>query len=170
MKDKLQVKQLLLDFTVKEVGKFLSENPGLTFYGFAYDCGLQHTSVGLCFNTEEGFEEIIEAHYQYEKTAEEERELKISTGNWKYQCFETIDIHELEELDTILDLDDDYATWDVFSEELLDTICECLLEFSKTETFRKIPKTDDFLFYSVEHDEEIEDAFRRMDRVSATMA
>lgn len=170
MKDKTEVKKLLLDFTVTEVEKFLSENPNLTFYGFAYDCGMQHTSVGLCFNTEEGFEQIIEAHYQYEKTEEETKSIRFNTGDWEYQNFGKINVHQLEELDAISDIEDDYKTWDAFQEEFLDTLCECLIEFSKTETFNKIPKTDDFLFFSIEHDEELEEAMIRMERLQMAIS
>ncbi|WP_205334634.1 hypothetical protein [Flavobacterium fluviale] len=49
--DRYQIKQQLIDFTIIGVQEFLSQNPNLEFYAFAYDCNAEYAEINLCFNT-----------------------------------------------------------------------------------------------------------------------
>jgi hypothetical protein len=166
---KEEIKKSLLDFTIKTVEKFLKENPKLEFYAFAYDCYAEYAEVNLCFNTEKAFEKTLK-NYQTRKfsrvyqTASEIENLKYNTGNWEYQCFDTTYILTEEQLNEIFnDLpDDNYASWKKFVEKLMELFCECLIDFAKTETYRKIPKTKDFKVFCIDHDEDFENVIERL--------
>ena len=175
--DKIEIKKQLLDFTVNSVDSFLNEHPNLEFYSFAYDCNAEYAEINLCFNTETEFEKTLKdyhtgkysEHYQSE---EEINYLKFSTGDWKYQCFETIYVLTDDELTKIFnDLpEDDYKSWNEFVETLREIFCETLLDFSKTETFKKIPKTDNFLAFCIDHDEDFKEAVERLKNIKKKYA
>ncbi|MDR2425184.1 MAG: DUF4303 domain-containing protein [Prevotellaceae bacterium] len=166
-KDKL--KKQIIEFAVKGVEKFLNENPNLKFYALAFDCNAEYAGIGLCLNTEESFQNTLK-HYQtgdsakYYQKAEDIKDLKYNTGDWEYQCFENLDVFDENELQKIFDEmpDDDYQSWNNFVNDLLELFTESLVEFSKTETFTKIPKTDNFIVYCIDHDEDFDDAMERL--------
>ncbi|MBC1533478.1 DUF4303 domain-containing protein [Listeria seeligeri] len=99
--------QNIINFVINSVEKFLSGNPDLTFYAFAFDCNVEDAEINLCLNTEEAFFETL-AFYQSGKFAEqyqtEERmqDLKYNTGDWKYQCFETFYVLNEEEVESAI--------------------------------------------------------------------
>lgn len=62
-------------------------------------------------------------------------------------------------------VDDDYGAWKAFVNSLFDLFTNQLVEFSKTEIFKKIPKTNDFKFFCIDHDEDIEEAIEHMNLV-----
>ncbi|SHF95104.1 DUF4303 domain-containing protein [Flavobacterium defluvii] len=169
--DKQKLKQQLISFTIKGVKDFLDNNLNLEFYAFAYDCNAEYAEVNLCFNTMEDFDKTLN-HYQNGrfsenyKTDEAINDLRYNTGDWKYQCFDSIDILSEEELNKIYnDLpEDDYKSWNIFVEELMELFCECLLEFRTSEVYHSIPKTKDFVSFCIDHDEDFEDAEERLKR------
>ena len=175
--DKIEIKKQLLDFTVKSVDNFLNEHPNLEFYSFAYDCNAEYAEINLCFNTETEFEKTLK-HYQTGKfskhyqSEEEINALKFNTGDWEYQCFETLNVLTDDDLTKIFNdiPEDDYKSWKEFVGNLLEFFCETLLDFSKTETFKKIPKTDNFLAFCIDHDEDFEDAIERLENVKKKYA
>jgi hypothetical protein len=170
--DKMEIKKQLLNFTVNAVENFLNEHSNLEFYSFAYDCNAEYAEINLCFNTKTEFEKTLKQYqtgrfsmnYQSE---EDINGLKFNTGDWEYQCFETLNVLTDDELTKILNdfPEDDYKSWNEFVETLREIICETLLDFSKTETFIKIPKTDNFIAFCIDHDEDFEDAIKRLDNV-----
>ncbi|WP_270993022.1 DUF4303 domain-containing protein [Listeria seeligeri] len=163
----------IVNFAINGVEKFLRENPDLTFYAFAFDCNVEGAEINLCLNTEEAFSETL-AFYQSGKYAEqyqtEERkqDLKYNTGDWKYQCFDTFYVLNEEELTAIFneiypnEVEDDYQSWVNFTNELLVEFTKSLIAFSNTETFKNIPKTGDFQFFCIDHEEEVEAAIERI--------
>lgn len=170
---KVQLKSQLLDFTINAVETFLKEHPNVEFYAFAFDCNCEYAEVNLCFNTEKDFKITLNSYQSgnYAKKYQKQEainELKYNTGDWKYQCFEGINLITEHELDLILgenpDLDD-YKSWKKFIKSLNELFSECLIDFSKTETFHKIPKTKDFLAFSIDHDEELKDAIMRLEKL-----
>jgi hypothetical protein len=175
--DKIEIRKQLLEFTINSVESFLNEHSSLEFYSFAYNCNAEYAEINLCFNTEAEFEKTLK-HYQtgefskYYKSDEEINDLKFNTGDWEYQCFETLNVLTDEELTKIFnDLpEDDYKSWKEFVENLLEVFCEVLLDFSKTETFKKIPKTDNFLAFCIDHDEDFENAIKRLEKVKKKYA
>ena len=176
--DKTEIKKQLLDFSINGVENFLNEHSDLEFYSFAYDCNAEYGEVNLCFNTEKDFKKTLESYqtgnyadnYQ---TEEDIKNLKFNTGDWDYQCFDSINILTEEELEEILGEDpekDDYKSWNEFIESLNELFCECLLDFSKTETFKKIPKTNNFIAFCTDHDEDFENAIERLEKVKTKYA
>lgn len=167
------IKSELLTFTKRAVEKFLDENSENVFYAFAYDCNAEYAGICLCFNTENEFKKTLNYYQngefsQYYKSNEQINDLKYNTGDWKYQCFASINIFTDDELTKIFQdfPDDDYKSWQNFVEDLMMLFTETLLDFSKTEIFRKIPKTKDFKFFCIDHDEDFEDVENRMNKIN----
>jgi hypothetical protein len=169
VKQKEKVRKQIIDFAIQGVENFLKENPKLEFYAFAFDCNAEYAEVNLCFNTEQDFQKTLK-HYQSGDFAEQYqseediKELKFNTGDWKYQCFDTLYVFTDEELSEIFNEfpDDDYKSWKEFVKNLLDLCTESLVEFTKTETYTKILKTRDFAAFCIDHDEDIEQAMERL--------
>ncbi|BDU24432.1 DUF4303 domain-containing protein [Flavobacterium sp. GSB-24] len=170
--DRSKIKQKLIDFTTTGVQEFLSQNPDLEFYAFAYSCNAEDAQVNLCFNTIQDFEKTLNRYKngrysEYYRLDEAVKGLKYNIGDWEYMCFDTINVLSEEELNKIFnDLpDDDYKSWKLFVEELMELFCECLLEFRESEIYKTIPKNENFVSFSIDHDEDFEDAEQRMLRV-----
>lgn len=163
-----KIKQQLLEFTIEGVEHFLKEHPELEFYAFAYDCNAEYAEVSLCLNTIEDFEETLQRYQQgdteYYQTIEQINALKFNTGDWKYQCFDTIYILDDQQLNDIYNQlpNDNGQSWHAFIESLMQLFSECILEFSQTATYKAIPKTPDFLVYTMDHDENFTDVISRM--------
>jgi len=165
--DRIAIKKKILDFTINGVEKLLQENPDLEFYAFAYDCMAFYGVINLCFNTEEEFQKSLiyykgkyPTHYDADKDV---LRLKYNTADWVFPMFETLDFFSREELTTF----QDEENVDELIETLLETFCECLIEFTATATYKKIPKTADFIVFCVDHDETFEDAQKRFEKVKA---
>ena len=95
VKQREKIKKQIIDFAVQEVENFLKENPDLEFYAFAFDCNAEYAEVNLCLNTESNFQETLEDYQngeyaKYYKSEQEIKDLKFNTGDWKYQCFDTL--------------------------------------------------------------------------------
>ena len=169
VKHKEKVKKQIIDFAVQGVENFLKENPNLEFYAFAFDCNAEDAGVSLCLNTESDFQKSLKDYQngefpEYYQSDENINDLKFNTGDWEYQCFDTLDVFTNEELQEIFDElpDDDYKSWQEFVNNLLELFTESLVEFTKTETYRKIPKSRDFLAFCIDHDEDFEEAMERL--------
>ena len=168
-KDKL--KKQIVSFAEKGVKKFLKENPDLEFYAFAFDCNAEYAEINLCFNTEKDFQKTLK-HYQDGEFSESYQseadinELKFNTGDWEYQCFETLHVLNDKELDKISQQmpNDDDETWNEFVNELLELFTESVIDFTKTETFSKIPKTEGFIAFCIDHDEDVDTAMERLEK------
>ncbi len=165
--DNLAIKQTLLAFTVDKVEQFLRENPELIFYAFAYDCNAEYAEVNLCFNTQQDFENSLiesQAKYPCDYLLDSQiTDFKYNIGNWAFQCFESIQLLTENQLTDLFDSlpEDNYQSWHRVVAELMQLFDECLLEFLKSDSFKKIPKTQDFIAFSIDHDEEVEVAIAR---------
>ena len=181
IKEREKIKSQILDFTIKGVEKFLKENPDLEFYAFAFDCNAEYAELGLCFNTETSFQETLKnyqkgefaVYYKTEvseryKTEEGIKSLRYNTGDWEFQYFDSLNVFSNDELDKIFSQlpDDDYKSWVEFVSNLLDLFTESLVEFAKTKTYAKIPKTKDFICFCIDHDEDFDDAIERIKKYS----
>ena len=169
IKERDKIKKQILDFATKSVENFLKENPDLEFYAFAFDCNAEYAELGLSFNTETAFQETLKDYQagefsRYYKSEEDIKELKYNTGDWDYMYFDSLDVFSNDELDKISNEfpDDDYKSWNKFVSNLLDFFTESLIEFMKTETYAKIPKTKDFICFCIDHDEDFDDAMERL--------
>lgn len=162
----------LLAFTTMQVDKFLVEHSGKTFYAFAFDCNAEYGEVNLCLNTEEDFVRTLYHYQQGEfghlyRSDDEIQDLKFNTGDWEHQCFATIQVLTENELTEIFDKlpQDDYKSWKEFINKLLIHFGKALLRFRQTEQFDRIPKTVNFRSFCIDHDEDIEDAERRLEKL-----
>lgn len=165
-----KVESDLLAFTKTEVSKFLAEHPDEVFYAFAFDCNAEYAEVNLCFNTEDAFAATLTEYQSGEykdsyQSTEQINELKYSTGDWEYQCFETMYALTEEELfgedDEEQEENEEEASSEL-AENLLLHFSKTLMEYTKTEEFQKIPKTADFKVFCIDHDEDLEEADLRL--------
>jgi hypothetical protein len=167
------LKEKIIAFTVESVEAFLIKYPDLQFYAFAYDCNAEYAEINLSFNTETDFAKTLLTYQQkYPNTyqaQEDIQSLKYNSSDWTYLCFESIYIFSDEELTEIFQSlpEDDYKSWHEFVESLMRLFCECLIDFTKSETFKKIPKTSDFKCICSNHDESVEDTQKRMEEVKS---
>jgi len=166
--DRPQLKKTIIEFATRGVQQFLQEHPGLVFYAFAFDCNVEYAEVNLCLNTEADFSKSLN-HYQAKhpqdyQSEEDIRDLRFNTGDWGYQCFDTLYVLTEEQLSAIFQAmpEDDYQTWQAFVEGLVMLFTEALKDFTQTEIYKNIPKTTDFIAFCVDHDEDFEDALNRM--------
>jgi len=171
VKQKEKVKKQIIDFAVQGVENFLKENLDLEFYAFAFDCNAEYAEVNLCLNTESDFQETLKDYQngkysKYYKSEQEIKDLKFNTGDWEYQCFDTLYIFTDKELTEIFNElpDDDYKSWKEFVNNLLELCTESLVEFTKTETYKRIPKSKDFVAFCIDHNEDFEQAMKRLEK------
>lgn len=164
--DVVSLKSELLEFTKTAVSKFLLQHEGLTFYAFAFDCNAEYTEVNLSLNTEDAFKQTLRDYQtgEYAKYYQDEggiRDLKYSVGDWKYLCFETIRLLS----------DDKFAKLynecygeniEKLNEDLMTVFTETLLDFTLTNEYKSIPKTEDFELLCLDHDEDIAVAEKRL--------
>mgnify|MGYP000867196279 CR=1 FL=1 len=161
------IKNDIVSFAITETEKFLTEKSGEVFYAFAFDLNAAYGEVNLCFNTEEYFQKILK-YYQNQSDShvyhsnEEIKSLKYNTGDWEYQCFSTIypiDETYLEKLYHTSYKDGSYSH---VLTKIIHIFSESLTLFKQTETYKKIPKTEDFIAFTIDHDEDVEDALMRI--------
>jgi hypothetical protein len=168
-----EIKQQIIDFAEQGVENFLKENPELKFYAFAFTCNAKYTEIGLSLNTEEDFAKTLKRYQEgeyskYYQKEEDIKDLKYNTGDWDYQCFDTLHIFDDEAMNKFYNEiypykpDDDNEKWSNFVNSLLELFTESLVDFSNTATFKKIPKTDNFIFYCIDHDEDFDIAIERL--------
>lgn len=166
--DQPLLKSTIVEFAIRGVQQFLQEHPGLVFYAFAFDCNAEYAEINLCLNTESDFSKSIN-HYQAKylnsyNNEEDIRDLRFNTGDWEYQCFDTIYVLTDEQLSEIFQAmpEDDHQTWQRFIGGLLTLFTAALQDFTETETYKSIPKTDNFTTFCIDHDEDFEDALNRI--------
>lgn len=161
-----KIKQDVVSFTIEETENFLIKHKGKVFYAFAFDLNAEYGEINLCFNTEDDFSKTLQ-YYQNANSLhgysskEEIQSLKYNTGDWEYQCFSTIYPINENVLTTIIQSLNDNSL-PKFIEELVQIFSECLILFKQTETYQKIPKTADFIAFTIDHDEEVEEALLRI--------
>jgi len=160
-----RIKKELLFFTEKRVAEFLEDNSGLVFYAFALDCNAEYAEVSLCFNTESCFEEDWKSYhtgssFEFVQTEEHKYDFRYNTGNWEYQCFATTYVLTKKELAKIYKKDIEKQT-----DELMSLFCEALLDFTFTDVYSSIPKTDNFKILCLDHDESVEDVESRLNHL-----
>jgi len=166
------IKKQILDFSIQGVEKFLINNPDLVFYAFAFDCNAEYAEINLCFNTEIAFQKTLRHYQAGEYTSDYQSEedikyLRYNTGDWAYQCFDTLYVFSEDDLNDILNKlpDDDYKSWNIFTHDLLNIFTESLMEFTKTDVYTKIPKAEDFTVFSIDHDEDLKEAIERYNSI-----
>ena len=161
-------KQALLPLVQTAVETFLKEHPDLSYYCFAFDCNAEYAEINLCFNTEADFAQTLERYqsgpYGDSYRSEEDiLDLRYNPGDWQYQCFATFYVLEEEALAALYGEDEDRLL-----AEMMRFNCELLALFCKTDTFARIPKTENFRVLCIDHDEDVAAALERTDRCVCT--
>ncbi|MCP2040877.1 hypothetical protein L1281_001467 [Neisseria sp. HSC-16F19] len=158
------VRDTLLQFSRQGVAAFLDAHAGETFYAFAYDCNLEYGEVNLCLNTEQGFQtalgELQAMYAEYRDNADAIRQVRYNTGDWDCQCFDTVYVlneEELAELSACLD-EGNTDAWFAFLDDLAQVCRQALLAFTHTPEYERITKTDDFVCYVIDHEQDVADA------------
>lgn len=142
------------------VEDFLHVHPRQRFYALAFDCNTEYAAFLVGMNTEEEFQKTLKEYQEddesYRTDASAVANLRYNPGDWTYT-----DIAEAE----LFDEDELIARYqDNMEKQCADMrrLCEEILaDFRKTDAFRKIPKTADFVSYCIDHDEDPADALAR---------
>ncbi|ESE40909.1 DUF4303 domain-containing protein [Shewanella decolorationis] len=159
-----RIKAEIMQFITVEVERFLLSHPDKTFYAFDFDTNAEYAELNLCFNTELDFQRCL-TYYQSGKWAtsyqnpEAIQELKFNTGDWEYQCVSTLYVLSDDELQAIQQRlpEDDFSEWEAIVGQIRSVFSECLQLFTQTEVYQAIPKTDDIIAFSIDHDEDVAD-------------
>lgn len=158
--------QHIVEFTEEEVEVFIKEHENEVFYSFAYDCNAETSGIYLSFNTLNSFEETLEKYREGEYASfyndeESVLRLKYNPGDWKYQNFVYIEFIYEDKIKELFDV-----SIDKNSNDLLNIAERALLDFRKTKVYQTIPKTDDFLAFCIDHDEDELDAIERSIKIN----
>jgi len=140
-----------------DINLFLKEHLEEKYYCFAFDCNSEYAQILVCFNTEEDFTKTWEK-YNYQ-TDEDYIEIRYNTGDWKYQGFAEYEVLTEDEMINLYgdDIDLNISEMMKFNYQLLELFCN-------TETFRAIPKTDDFKILCTDHDTDLVEALENTEK------
>ena len=138
----------MLQFSITAIQDFAANHQEEVFYGFSIDATM------LCLNSEQKFSESL-AHYQsedleYYSDAEEIQNLRINTGDWKYQGFADIedsggfDSEAYDEHYQASDEAQKYTPYGLAMDNLI-------AELSTRDAFLPLRRTSDFFVNRVEH-------------------
>lgn len=148
--------QILTQFNT-DLDGFLNESPNKNFYALAFTCNYEYAEILLSLNTEEEFQETL-ADYQveYPQTYNKESEileLKYNTGDWENMDISGFYVMTEEEMIERYgdDLEEQIQEMEQFCKEVL-------TEFCQTDIFKKIPKTENFIAYCIDHDQDVIEA------------
>lgn len=163
------IKNDVVSFAIEETEKFLTEKSGEVFYAFAFDLNAAYGEINLCFNTEEYFKKTLKYYQNQPNTHtyhshEEIKNLKYNTGDWEYQCFSTIYPIDETSLEQLYQKSYDDGSYSHVLAKIIQIFSECLTLFKQTETYKKIRKTEDFIAFTIDHDEDVEDALIRIEK------
>ena len=153
--------QHIVEFTEEEVSLFIDEHKNEEYYAFAYDCNPETNGIYLSFNTMGEFERTLDLYQagSYADLYEEEDyifRLKYNPGDWKYQNFVYIEFIYEAKIKELFGVEINRK-----SDDLLKIAQRALLEFKKTEVYKEIPKTQDFIAFCIDHEEDERDAINR---------
>lgn len=161
------IKNDIVSFAITETEKFLTEKSGEVFYAFAFDLNAAYGEVNLCFNSEEYFQKTLKYYRNQSDSCiyhsyEEIKNLKYNTGDWEYQCFSTIYPIDETYLEQLYHTSYEDGSYSHVLTKIIHIFSECLTLFKQTDTYKKIPKTEDFIAFTIDHDEDVEDALMRI--------
>lgn len=156
----------IVSFTKEEVSHFLKEHPSEIFYAFAYDCNPETKGIYLSFNTKEAFNNTLKKYQMGEfstfyKTTDQINRLKFNPGDWKYHNFVYIEFIYDEKIKELFDvvLDPETNSLMIFAER-------AMLEFKRSSLYQEIPKTDDFISFCIDHEEDELEAIARSIKIN----
>jgi hypothetical protein len=188
-----KLRATLARIALVQVTAFAERHKGEQFYGFAFDCNADYCQVLLCLNTEQDlqdrakklkeappksflpkFDKMLEEKYGVkpkplydDKTMPEiVEQLRWETGDWKYQGFYNCDDNpEWAALATdIAEEEDSDSNREIF----LEAVCHVLPDFQAA--FDRLNCTSNFRGLVIDHDESVETAWRRLEKVQSQVA
>ena len=137
-----------------EIKDFLTENPDLIFYSFAFDCSYEYSDILLCLNTEEYCKQTW-LSYKNGKSSENYQidedyiNLRYNTGDWEYQG---ISDHALFTEEELTESSGDDVKLCV--KEITKCTFEIFTKVLKIDAYKMIPKTDDFAPLCIDHEDD----------------
>ncbi|MCD1124546.1 DUF4303 domain-containing protein [Jinshanibacter sp. LJY008] len=153
----------VLLFVRHEVSQFIDAHPGEVFSGFAFDCNIwEGVELNLCLTTQGYLNELLH-YYQtgargdYYRTDEGILSLKYNSGDWKYQCFSSMNCVKDEDC-SYFDTDDNQQKYQYW----IHLLAQVMNEFLQTPEYAAIPKLLDFKVLVYDHDEEPESSEQRL--------
>lgn len=137
-----------------ELSSFIIKHPRLTFYALALDCNAETKGIYLGLNTLEAFDETLNAYQsgpysEYYENPHNVTRLKYNPGDWKYKNFANVEFYYTDVLK------ERYNS--VFEADgvLLNVYAQALLNFLyETPSFKQLNKTDDFISFIINHDDD----------------
>ena len=140
--------------------EFLHVHPRERFYALAFDCNTEYAEFLVGMNTEEAFQKTLR---EYQEGGASDRtdasaaaNLRYNPGDWMYTDIAEAELFKEEEL--IARYQDNMEKQCADMRRLCE---EILADFRQTDTFQNIPKTEDFVSYCIDHDEDPADALAR---------
>ena len=142
------------------VEEFLRAHPRERFYALAFDCNTAYAEFLVGMNTEEAFQKTLT---EYQKSGASDRtdasaaeKLRYNPGDWTYTEITEFELFDEDELTSRYQYNMEKQCAD------MRRLCEEILaNFRQTDTFQNIPKTEDFVSYCIDHDEDPADALAR---------
>ena len=142
------------------VEEFLRAHPRERFYALAFDCNTAYAEVLVGMNTEEAFQKTLMEYHEGGESCRTDASavanLRYNPGDWTYTDIAEAELFDEDELTS--------RYQDNMEKQCADMLHLCeeiLADFRKTDAFRKIPKTADFVSYCIDHDEDPADALAR---------
>ncbi|MBO0440811.1 DUF4303 domain-containing protein [Candidatus Enterococcus ikei] len=148
--------EFFFNFLTDSIDNFLLDHSDETFYAFALDCNIhEEGEINLCFNTTELWQETTDYYTAKGYNNQQIEQMKYNAGDW-----------DEDQRFTSLHLFDDWVEDDEDIETVLEWLCQQMLLLLESETFQRIPKTDDFKLLVYDHDEDPSDSHDRFEKIS----
>ncbi|SQI38981.1 Uncharacterised protein [Leminorella richardii] len=155
----------IAQFVKNEVIRFVDAHPNEVFSAFAFDCNVhEEVELNLCLTTSKHLNEILH-YYQtgangaYYLSDAGILSLKYNTGDWKYQCFSSMNcIHDVAYDYFSVNGEEKYRYW-------IDLLSKVMADFMASPTFADIPKSEGFKVLVYDHEEEPEDSQIRLNAI-----
>lgn len=147
--------EFFFSFLMDSIDNFLLDHSDDTFYVFALDCTIyEEGEISLYFNTVDLWQETTDYYTSKGHTSSQLEEMKYNARDWdENQRFAT------------LHLFDDWVEDEQDIETVLDWLCQQIVLLTDSESFERIPKTEDFKVLVYDHDENPSDSQERFEKI-----
>ncbi|WP_086312000.1 hypothetical protein A5821_003246 [Enterococcus sp. 7F3_DIV0205] len=147
--------EFFFSFLTDSIDNFLLDHSDDTFYVFALDCTIyEEGEINLYFNTVDLWQETTDYYTSKGHTSSQLEEMKYNARDWdENQRFAT------------LHLFDDWVEDEQDIETVLDWLCQQIVLLTDSESFERIPKTEDFKVLVYDHDENPSDSQERFEKI-----
>lgn len=148
--------EFFFSFLTDSIDNYLLDHSDETFYAFALDCNIyEEGEINLCINTVELWQETTEYYTTKGYTTSQLEEMKYNARDWdENQRFTSLHLFD----DWVEDPDD--------IETVLEWLCQQIVLFLETETFERIPKTEEFKLLVYDRNEDAFGSQERFEKIS----